>query len=635
MDAAPADKSSATIARRPALDGLRAIAVLLVFGFHAKVPGLSGGFLGVDLFFVLSGYLITSLLILEGEASQTIALGAFWARRVRRLMPAFFVLAFAVVVHGVLRAPEFLREKLRTDVIASLLYVANWRFIDSSSYFASDGTVSSLQHVWSLAIEEQFYAVWPLAVLLTLRFGSKPLQPGRVGRRIAWLATIGGLASAVWLGLCFSPLRPERAYMGTDTRAFEPLFGALLACAFQSPAVRAWCGRFRLALSALGTLGLALGVMRLGVAGDVAPGYFRGGALGFTLATCALIAGIESGSSVWTRSLSWWPAEKLGVVSYGFYLWHWPIIAWSAGENTQFGWGRTATTLLATLVACTLSYVLVERPTRFGAFGRRLTTRRLAWITPSLIMLVSGTAVWALKAPPKSGFTVFLVGDSVPKQLMPYVSMEAKRRGWQVFHGAEGDCSVFPVIPVSVEGTPYGTEICKTLVPQLHHDGLVLHRPDVVVWWSRYDTTHRLSASGEVLRAGTPAFWADQRLALRATVDRLTEGGAHLVMIEQDRPGRGMYNRCTPSECPWFLRDLLERYDLAERWNEMIRELALSDRRVTALSLDSVYCHDTNVPCDDKLGDTWARPDGTHFSAEGGALVSRALLDKLAKYRSP
>ena len=209
------------IAYRPGLDGLRALAVAAVFLYHARIDWLPGGFLGVDLFFVLSGYLITSLLLVEWEARNRIDLRRFWLRRARRLLPALVV----VVLGALILASIFARQDLahtRSDAVSSLLYYTNWHeIIANHSYFNRVGNPSLLKHTWSLAIEEQFYIVWPLL-----------LVPGLVlvGRkRLPMLVIAGIAASAALMWILYNPNDPTRVWNGTDTRAFLLLMGILLA----------------------------------------------------------------------------------------------------------------------------------------------------------------------------------------------------------------------------------------------------------------------------------------------------------------------------------------------------------------------------------------------------------------------
>jgi peptidoglycan/LPS O-acetylase OafA/YrhL len=616
--------------RRPALDGVRAVAVLLVFAFHANAPGMRAGFLGVDLFFVLSGYLITSLLIAEAAKTERVALTAFWGRRVRRLFPAFIVMVTAVVIVGRITGLNFLREKLRDDVLASILYFANWRFIRSTSYFANDDTVSPLQHVWSLAIEEQFYVAWPIVVGLVAFLVARSKKNGSTALRTGITATAGVVASTIAMAFIYSPMHPERAYMGTDTKAFQPLLGALLACMLASKGIRLICEQLRHGLVVLGAAGIAACVRWLGGSQEVAAAYFHGGALVYVVACAALIAGIESGPSPLRWFLSLWPIEKLGAISYAVYLWHWPLLLWIVKSPDAWKPERAGIALAATIAASAISYVVVERPVRYGKVGRFLTLRRLAIaLTISLAVSVCATA-FVLRPPKKEGFTIVIIGDSVPKRLLPYLAAEADKRHWFAFNGAEGGCSTFPSVVVDPNGKPYNSsQDCPTLVTDLQTSAVKKYQPDVIVWWSRYDTTDRRRLSGERILAGTPEFWEAQKADLRAEIDRLTAAGARLLIIEQDRPGRGLFSRCSVKSCHWFVRHLILGYDLADEWNKMLREVAAVDPRIDVISLDDVYCHDHAVPCDDKLGDEWARPDGTHFSASSGPIVARALLDKL------
>ncbi|HWW54174.1 MAG TPA: acyltransferase, partial [Acidimicrobiales bacterium] len=209
----------------PAIDGLRALAVIAVVAYHLGLPWARGGFLGVDLFFVLSGFLITGLLLREREQTGRIDLGHFYARRARRLLPALFLVLAAVStwVAATGTTPDL--TSVRSDALAALAYVANWRLVLShSGYFAQFSAPSPLRHAWSLAIEEQYYLVWPILLLGLMRLG-------RGSRRATVLATLVlAVLSASAMAVMYHPgADPSRIYYGTDTRAFELLVGALLA----------------------------------------------------------------------------------------------------------------------------------------------------------------------------------------------------------------------------------------------------------------------------------------------------------------------------------------------------------------------------------------------------------------------
>ena len=219
-----ADPRAPAIAYQPALDGLRGVAVLAVLLYHGGVTWMRGGFLGVDLFFVLSGYLITTLLFVEWGRRRSIDLIAFWIRRARRLLPALALLVIGVMAYAAVVAGASEAGRIRGDGLASIFYVANWRFVASGqSYFDQFTTPSPLRHMWSLAIEEQFYLLWPVVVLALLKW-----RPSL--RLFERLFAGGAIVSAVLMAVLYHPGDdPSRVYYGTDTRAQALLVGGTLA----------------------------------------------------------------------------------------------------------------------------------------------------------------------------------------------------------------------------------------------------------------------------------------------------------------------------------------------------------------------------------------------------------------------
>lgn len=215
-----AERMTTSFGHIPALDGLRAVAVLSVVGYHYGMFGLSGGFLGVDLFFVLSGFLITSLLIAEADSTGRVNLKAFWVRRFKRLMPAAIVTITAVAVWAAFEVDAMQLSSIRADLLATLGYVANWRFIYSGqSYFEQFSLASPVRHAWSLAIEEQFYVVWPVLFAVIYKWRRKLILAG--------VAAIAAIASAIWMAAIFDPDNISRVYYGTDTRASHLFFSSL------------------------------------------------------------------------------------------------------------------------------------------------------------------------------------------------------------------------------------------------------------------------------------------------------------------------------------------------------------------------------------------------------------------------
>ncbi|MBI1845232.1 MAG: acyltransferase, partial [Actinobacteria bacterium] len=260
---------------QPALDGLRGLAVFAVLAYHGGISGARGGFLGVDVFFVLSGYLITALLVQEWGQTGRIDIRAFWVRRVKRLMPALIMLAVAMVGWLFLLAEPAERSGLRLDILASLGYVANWRFVVSGqSYFAQFANPSPLRHTWSLAVEEQWYLIWPLVVWAGLR-----VTRGRLGR-LTLLVVGAAMGSAVWAAVLWGNGDLSRIYYGTDTRAQELLMGAGLALLL---AKVTFSPRLRWLFDAMGVAALGALVSGAVLVHDTSPWLYRGGLLGTSL----------------------------------------------------------------------------------------------------------------------------------------------------------------------------------------------------------------------------------------------------------------------------------------------------------------------------------------------------------------
>ncbi|MSO86064.1 MAG: acyltransferase [Acidimicrobiia bacterium] len=343
------------------LDGLRAVAVYLVVVFHAGVAGWAGGFVGVDVFFVLSGFLVTRLLLkdLTSEAGR-VGYGRFYARRFRRLLPAaFVVLVITALVYAALASPVEIADAVG-GFKAAFLYVANWYFIDQAAdYFGADLATNPVLQFWSLAVEEQFYLAWPLLLgglfAITRRFG-----------RAQWRIRQGTILTAGILSLAWAwSLRnsdPSRAYYGTDARAYQLLAGALLAL---TPGL---IGRFRRYARAAGWVALAAiaGIVLVASsATNTLDPIQRGTAV--TALTVVILIGLETtttGPARWGLSLA--PIVYLGKISYGTYLWHWPVILIITRTFGLSPWSTTAYTVVVATALASLSYQLLEHPIRLS-----------------------------------------------------------------------------------------------------------------------------------------------------------------------------------------------------------------------------------------------------------------------------
>jgi len=351
----------------PGLDGLRAIAVIAVIAYHLDPDWVPGGLLGVGVFFTLSGYLITDLLLGQREATGRLQLGNFWLRRARRLLPALFLM-LAVVVAWVTLLDRSQLPSLRGDVLAAAAYVSNWwNIVREASYFARFGPPPPLDHLWSLAVEEQFYLIWPWLLWLGLRY-----VPGR--HRMAGLTLAGAALSAAAMALLYEPgIDPTRVYEGTDTRAFGLLLGAALAMVWPSRELRAdrINLRGRLLLDGVGVIGLVVIGFLILRTREYSPFLYPGGIVLLSVGTVlALIALVHPASRLGV-AVGWAPLRWLGVRSYGIYLWHYPIIVLTAPSlQERASLSLEVFQVVATVVVAALSWRYFEEPIRRGAIGR-------------------------------------------------------------------------------------------------------------------------------------------------------------------------------------------------------------------------------------------------------------------------
>ncbi|MGH9018698.1 MAG: acyltransferase family protein, partial [Acidimicrobiales bacterium] len=384
-------RSGPTLQRLPAIDGLRALAVTAVLLYHLPVAWLPGGFLGVDVFFVISGFLITSLLTAEVHRSGGIELRHFWLRRARRLLPALLFMLVVVVAAGAVFARDAL-SLLASDVPAVLGYFTNWWLIfHHVSYFQSVGRPPLVLHLWSLAVEEQFYLLWPLIILLVLG------RRGRAGR-IGWVALAGAVASSAWMAVLLPASGdPSRVYFGTDTHAGGLLLGAAVAIAFppwlRRPSVPESARRLMTAVGVGAAAGLGLLMATLDQYGSFT---YRGGIQIATVLTALLILVVSHPAVRAARLLHTAVFQWVGKRSYAIYLWHWPIFELTRPgiDVALSGWPLTIVRLTVVAVASDLSYRLVEQPFRTGVAQAAL--RRLWAQRPRLSLAGLGGGVLVL-----------------------------------------------------------------------------------------------------------------------------------------------------------------------------------------------------------------------------------------------
>ena len=357
------------------LDGIRAIAVIMVLAYHLKLSLFKSGFLGVTVFFVLSGYLITGILISEVEEEGTIDLKNFWLRRIRRLVPAVMSMAVVIIfVSAVVNRVIF--TKGCKDFLASVLGFNNWwQIFNKVSYFEAAGVPSPFTHCWSLAIETQFYLIYPL-ILLGIYKLVKSRGEGRVKRGLlfAGVTLLLALISVILMIVLFDPQQDaSRVYYGTDTRAFSLLFGALLAIMWEYRMVPR-----RLSASVnmvLGSVSFAvLLVMTIAINGS-SNFWYRGGQFVGTILTVLMVYAV-SGRKTWlSRFLSNPVLKWIGDRSYSLYLWHYPIIL-LISKGIKASWWITLIEIVLSVVLAELSYRFIETPIRHGIIGEYLNILR-------------------------------------------------------------------------------------------------------------------------------------------------------------------------------------------------------------------------------------------------------------------
>ena len=352
-----------SIGYMPGLDGLRTLAVFSVIAYHLNLDWAPGGLLGVSLFFVLSGYLITNILLMQWERYGSIDLKDFWLHRARRLLPALFMMLAGVMSWIALCAPERL-EALKQEVLAAVFYTSNWYLIlHNVSYFERFGPPSPLGHLWSLAVEEQFYLIWPLLLGLGLRY--IPQRKWIIGGTV-----VIALTSVAAMTLIYIPGHdPSRVYYGTDTRAFALLVGAVLAMIWPSGQMTTnLSGKKRLALDAAGSMGLLIVILMIGKTNQYQSFLYQGGLLLFSVAAACVVAALAHPGSYLGRLFGWGPLRWLGECSYGIYLWHYPVIVLTSPVvNTECAdLSRTLWQIAASIILAALSRYLIEEPIRYG-----------------------------------------------------------------------------------------------------------------------------------------------------------------------------------------------------------------------------------------------------------------------------
>jgi peptidoglycan/LPS O-acetylase OafA/YrhL len=629
----------------PSLDGVRAVAVIVIMGYHGGLFLANGGFYSLDTFFTLSGFLITTLLVAEWQQSGSIRLVRFWARRARRLLPALFLLVVAVVTYVALFSTPGTYAGLRLDAFASLFYVANWHFIlVGSNYFAQTGPTSPLLHTWSLAVEEQFYLFWPLVVIAVLRT--------RLGLRLLLaVCVVGALASATLMAVLYSSATQNRVYYGTDTRAQSLLVGAALSVSLTLLAKRRnpsgeltstpslWNARTlvtRRVFIALGLLGAGVSAALWTLVSVNDAFAFRGGFLLAAISTaCVLASVVVAPGSVLTAVLTVRPLRYLGRISYGMYLWHFPLFLWITHANT----GLQEVPLFVLRFACTLvvasaSFYFVEQPIRQRRFLRSWRTvlaAAPASILAVVVVVVAATpltvtaAQGSFRPPTKQTGPLYsgppvkllLLGDSTALTLG--IGLGVYKRDYNIEMQNSGvlGCGVTEGSEYELKGVvaPMASACSgapgEEQWPQIWKEEIKTFVPNVVmILAGRWEVTNR-TYQGHWTDILQPSYAAYVLHQLELAVNVASSNGAKVMLLTAPCYDTGEQ----PNGQPWP-EDSPQRL---AKYNSIVRQVGSSEPGTTVVNFEALACPAGHYQS--QIDGVDVRYDGVHFTFFGGGDV--------------
>ena len=640
----------------PALDGIRAVSIIGIMANHGGFGWAAGGVISVNVFFVLSGFLITRLLLKEWVRSGTIRLRAFWARRARRLLPALLVLLGGIAVYGWLFAPGGTQASLRADGLSTLLYVGNWhQIIAGQSYFAHVSAPSPLLHTWTLAIEEQFYLVWPLLTLLVLKLW-------RSTRVLLAVTLAGVLASATEMAVLYHPgMDPSRLYYGTDTRAQDILMGAVAAIVVHHLRIgeptdgpRGWWAsrstpdRPRPWASVLAGVAAAVFVVEWILIGGDSGLVYRGGFLLADALVALIILGVSlAPRGLPARALSVAPLVYVGRISYGLYLWHWPIFLVLDESRTGLtGWSLFGLRCVVTFGFALMSWYLVETPIRQMKFSRArswtMVPAGVAVVTAALFVgtATSGAAsvnilagpvdagaseaAYNIAAFPTTGHRVpvLFVGDSLALTVAYWLAPFGAQFGVTVGGRPMSGCGIATPGPYFEHGAPFTPFApCnqwqtrwQSAITELHPKVAVV----VLGWWETMDQRW----DGQWEHLGDPAFDTHEVDQLEDAVTILHRGGAKVVLATAPYfdSGEQLDGQPWPEDAPARVNTL----------NRLMKVVAARHPGVvTVFPLNRYLDPDGHFTW--KIdGKVMRMGDGVHTTQAAGVLLAPKLLPELA-----
>jgi peptidoglycan/LPS O-acetylase OafA/YrhL len=658
---------------RPQLDGLRAVAVYLVVLFHAGSSWFSGGYIGVDVFFVLSGFLVTQLLLRDIVGSGRVRFSRFYARRFRRLLPAAFValIVTAMVFSAIASPAEVLAAA--GSFKAAFLYATNWYFIhQAAGYFGANINTNPVLQFWSLAVEEQFYLFWPIALGGLFLF-TRRLEPGRQLRVIRTVIVIAAAASAIW-ALSLRNTDPNHAYYGTDTRAYELLAGAFLALIPQvidtarqhQRALRVAAATAIVALIAISTSSIHLDAIQRGIAA--------------TLTTTALIVTLETAErGVVKRALSNNTIVYLGKISYGTYLWHWIVILVATRTFQLHPTTTIAVTVGVATALASLSYQLLEHPIRTSqllnqhrypviAAGLTISLISAVVLIPHLVdtRTTTSTVTGAIttgftKVPPNldwqdagknlgpftncyrqpvtrcttvhgTGLSILLIGDSHAHMLIPTLTAIAKQDNLTLSIAVKGGCPWQQNLyapEISIPGKTNRPQDCKAQKDDLYNRVIPQLNPDIIIamnlaYENPIEPLQFMNADGQTLIRRSSSYYPEIEAATKQSIAAMSDGGRRKVVLLEPIP----VTRFNPLDCLSKATYIEQcRYvasALPDRLEQFFRSLAKHDRNVWSINLDKLVCPFLPI-CDPIVNGQIVKWDPTHLTVKFAQSIAPEL----------
>jgi peptidoglycan/LPS O-acetylase OafA/YrhL len=638
---------------RPDVQGLRAVAVVLVVLFHAHVPGLTGGYVGVDVFFVISGFVITGVLLRERTSTGSTSILNFYGRRVRRIIPAATLVIIAAVIASYVFLGPLSGNETASDARWASVFLINIHFASTgTNYLSSQLPPSVLQNYWSLAVEEQFYLVYPTVFLFVAGLSRAHVLRRRLGMVLSLAVVVSFVASVVQ-----THTDPTAAYFSPLPRIWELALGGLVAVGTTS--LRRLPPRIAALLSWIG-----LGAILLSAFAFSSTTPYPGWAVALPVVGTAMViaGGIAKPAFGAENLLRLRPFQWIGLISYSLYLWHWPVLT-IAAQHSRSGVLSVTDSLWWLLLSVGLSiatYLLIENPVRHGKLllAKRWATLLLgavliassvavatiaihlheegALATPGLANLKTGSACPAptketleslmgnhSAADPKTVARVLLVGDSTACTMLPGLQAVGAPAGVRVEDGAVVGCGI---VSGETPAEKYNGKIedtsrtCQSRANAAEARAIRSGRPNVVLWASTWERSDLVVGSGKhrhVLAAGSSQWYATLQKRMDQRVRQFTATGATVVMLTQP-PFSDLGNPTGPTP---------QDKDF-ERLNAFLTQFATHTPHVKLIDLATRVCP-SGPPCPLVVDDIAVRGDGAHYTGDGSLWVARWIMPQL------